>query len=215
MDRIREFSIVTMSLPDLGRISEFKAYVVGVHRRVATLQPVQRVETMWLPPHVEDVLLSFAHGSQTVGLRGELRCERPDLLRFRVTDGVYVPRQRSSRLRLCAPATVTPLAPDGSPEREPLVCQTQDVGPDGVMLEGAAGLRCEQLIELHVTLPEDPDPVCAQARVTKVDEGVSALEFVAIQRDARRRLARFVTEQLRRRLNIVRSLQEEEDDDWD
>ena len=42
--------------------------------------------------------MSFAHGSQTVGLRGELRCERPDLLRFRVTDGVYVPRRRSSRL---------------------------------------------------------------------------------------------------------------------
>ena len=39
MDRLREFSIVTMSLPDLGRVSEFKAHVLGVHRSVATLQP--------------------------------------------------------------------------------------------------------------------------------------------------------------------------------
>ena len=204
-----------MSLPDLGRISQFKAYVVGVHRRVATLQPVARVETMWLPPHVEDVLMSFAHGSQTVGLRGELRCERPDLLRFRVTDGVYVPRRRSSRLRLCAPATVTPLASDGCPEREPLVCQTQDVGPDGVLIEGAIGLRQEQLIELSVTLPEDPDPVQVQARVTEVGEDLSSLEFVALPRQTRRRLTGFVTEQLRRRLNIVHSLRAEEDDDWD
>ena len=44
MDRLREFSIVTLSLPDSARVSEFKAYVVGVHRTVATLQPVERVE---------------------------------------------------------------------------------------------------------------------------------------------------------------------------
>jgi hypothetical protein len=211
MDRLREFSIVTMSLPDLGRVSEFKAYVLGVHRRVATLQPVERVEAMWLPPLVEDVLMCFTHNGQEVGLKGDLRCgERPDMIQFRVSDGVYVPRRRSSRLKLCAPATVT-LGEGGE-----LACQTHDIGADGLTLERAPGLRTAQLVSLSVMLPEDDEEVRAQARVTELEEGgVAALEFVALDRATRRRLIGFVTEQLRRRLTIVRSLQEEEDDDWD
>ena len=70
MDRLREFSIVTVSLPDSARASEFRAYVVGVHREVAALQPVERVE---LPESIGNVLMSFTHGTQTVGLKGELR----------------------------------------------------------------------------------------------------------------------------------------------
>jgi hypothetical protein len=212
MDRLREFSIVTISLPDSARVSEFKAYVIGVHRRVATLQPVERVDALWIPETVGDVLMSFDHGDQTVGLKGELRRgSRPDDLRFRVTDGVYLPRRRSSRLKLCAPAAVTPL--EGGAE---IVCQTQDVGPDGVMLEGAAGLRRDQMLAVSLMLPENPDALCGQAIVTDVvGDGLSALEFVGLERDARRVLSDFVTEHLRRRLNIVRSLREEEDDDWD
>jgi PilZ domain-containing protein len=215
MDRLREFSIVTMSLPDLGRVSEFKAHVLGVHRSVATLQPAERMDSLWLPPLVEGVLMSFSHGSQTVGLKGDLRCERPDTIQFRVTDGVCVPRRRSSRLKLCAPATVVPLGPDGRAQRDEIPCQTQDVGPDGVLLEGANGLRPDQLTAFTLILPEDPEPVYARAQVTAIQDGVASLEFVAIDRDVRRRLSGFVTEELRRRLNIVRSLQEEEDDGWD
>jgi PilZ domain-containing protein len=210
MNRLREFSIVTVSLPDSARVSEFKAYVVGVHRRVATLQPVERVEAMWLPPTVEGVLMSFTHGGQTVGLKGDLKIgDRPDDLRFRVTDGVYVPRRRSSRLKLCAPASVTPL--EGGPE---IVCQTHDVGPDGLVLEGAGGLRVDQVLAVSVTLPENPEAVTAQAVVTDAGE-LSALEFVGMERETRRVLSEFVTEHFRRRLNIVRSLREEDDDDWD
>jgi hypothetical protein len=215
MDRLREFSIVTMSLPDLGRVSEFKAHVLGVHRRVATLQPAERMESLWLPPLVEEVLMSFTHGSQIVGLKGDLRCERPDTIQFRVTDNVCIPRRRSSRLKLCAPATVVPLGPDGRAMRDEIPCQTQDVGPDGAVLEGTRGLREDQLTAFSLILPEDPAPVYARARVAELDDGVASLEFVALERDMRLRLSSFVTEQLRRRLNIVRSLQEEEQDDWD
>ena len=42
-----------------------------------------------------------------------------------------------------------------------------------------------------------------------------ALELDGAERATRRRLMDFVTEQLRRRLAIVRSLQEERSDDWD
>jgi PilZ domain-containing protein len=206
MDRLREFSIVTLSLPDSARVSEFKAYVIGVHRQAASLQPVERGDAAWIAETVGDVLMSFAHGDQTVGLKGELRRgSGPDDLRFRVTDGVCLPRRRSSRLKLCAPASVTPL--DGGAE---IVCQTQDVGPDGLLLEGAAGLRRDQMLAVSLMLPENPDAVCAQAIVTDVGaDGLSALEFVGLERDAQRVLSDFVTEHFRRRLNIVRSLREE------
>jgi hypothetical protein len=209
MDRLREFSIVTVSLPDSARVSEFKAYVVGVHRDVASLQPVERLD---LGEPVGDVLMTFAHGGQPVGLKGEIRVGRaPDDLRFRVTDGVYVPRRRSSRLKLCAPASVIPV--DGGAE---IACQTHDIGPDGLMLEGAGGLRSGQLLEVCVTLPEDPDPVIGRAVATEVrDEALSYLEFVSLDRAMRRRLSDFVTEHFRRRLAIVRSLREEAGDDWD
>lgn len=210
MDRLRELSIVTMTLPDLGRVSEFKAYVLGVHRTVATLQPVERVETMWLPPQTENVLMCFPHNGQTVGLKGELRSG--DLIQFRVTDGVCIPRRRSTRLKLCAPAMLAPAGGDGAV----IACQTQDIGADGLTLEGADGLRPEQLLSITVMLPENSDAFTAQARVTeRDDDGVAALEFVGLDRADRRRLTGFVTEQLRRRLTIVRSLQEEQADDWD
>ena len=217
MDRLQELSIVTVSLPGLGRVSEFKAYVLGVHRTVATLQPVARVESMWLPPLVEDVLMCFRHEGQTVGLKGDLRCgERPEQIEFRVSDGVCVPRRRSTRLKLCAPALVTPLAHDGFvAASEVLACQTQDVGAEGVTLESAAALRDGQLVSITVMLPEDGGAFCADARVSeRGDDGVATIEFVGLDRNDRRRLTGFVTEQVRKRLAIVRSLQEEEDDDW-
>jgi PilZ domain len=210
MDRLREFSIVTVSLPDSARVSEFKAYVVGVHKRVANLQPVERVDAMWLPETVEGVLMSFDHGGQTVGLKGELKLgNAPDDVRFRVTDNVFLPRRRSSRLKLCAPAIVNF---DGAE----IVCQTHDVGPDGVMLEGAGILPVNHPLAISVILPESPEPVVADAVVTDVhDAGLCSVEFRGMERETRRRLSDFVTEHFRRRLSIVRSLREEEDDDWD
>jgi PilZ domain len=214
MDRLQELSIVTMSLPDLGRVSEFKAYVLGVHRTVATLQPVQRAESMWLPPLMENVLMCFPHQGQIVGLKGELRSAEQIL--FKVTDGVCIPRRRSTRLKLCAPVMLTPLSDDGeSAGSDSLACQTQDVSADGVTLEGAAALRPDQLISVTVMLPEDGGTFCAEARVAeRGDDGVATVEFTDLDRDDRRRLAVFVTEQVRKRLSIVRSLQQHDDDDW-
>jgi PilZ domain-containing protein len=199
VDRLREFSIVTVSLPDSARISEFRAYVVGVHREVAALQPVERVE---LTEPVGDVLMTFKHGTQTVGLKGELRVEgAPDDLRFRVTDGVCIPRRRSSRLKLCAPASVTPA--DGGDVR---VCQTHDVGPDGFVREGIDGLTLGQLLSVTVMLPERADAVTVRAVVTDFDDSLCAIEFVGLDPATRRLLSDFVSEHFRRRLEIVRSL---------
>jgi hypothetical protein len=205
MDRLREFSIVTVSLPDSARASEFRAYVVGVHREVAALQPVERVE---LPESIGNVLMSFTHGTQTVGLKGELRVEgAPDDLRFRVTDGVCIPRVRSTRLKLCAPASVAPA--DGGAMT---VCQTHDVGADGLVLEGVSGLTLGQLLSVTVMLPETPDAVVGRAVVTDFDDELCAVEFVGLEAETRRRLSDFVSEHFRRRLEIVRSLRSENGD---
>ena len=205
MDRLREFSIVTVSLPDSARASEFRAYVVGVHREVAALQPVERVE---LPEAIGNVLMSFTHGTQTVGLKGELRVEgAPDDLRFRVTDGVCIPRVRSTRLKLCAPASVAPA--DGGAMT---VCQTHDVGPDGLVLEGVSGVSLGQLLSVTVMLPETPDAVVGRAVVTDFDDELCAVEFVGLEADTRRQLSDFVSEHFRRRLEIVRSLRSENGD---
>jgi hypothetical protein len=191
MDRLREFSIVTVSLPDSARVSEFKAYVVGVHQTAATLQPVSPVD---LPDTVADVLMTFAHGTQTVVLKGELGTGED--MCFTVTDGVCVPRRRSSRLKLCAPAAIGELT-----------CQTYDVGLDGVRLEGVTELRLAQPVSISMMLPEDPLPVLADAVVTELHDGaLCGLAFTRMDHDTRRRLSDFVTEQFRRRLDIVRSL---------
>ena len=64
-------------------------------------------------------------------------------------------------------------------------------------------------------LPESPEAVATQARVTEIHDGaLSSLEFVQLERDTQRRLTDFVTEHFRRRLDIVRALRED-DDDWD
>jgi hypothetical protein len=63
-------------------------------------------------------------------------------------------------------------------------------------------------------LPWEAEEVFAPARVTAVDDSGVALEIVGAERVTRRRLMDFVTEQLRRRLAIVRSLQEEQGHDW-
>jgi hypothetical protein len=191
MDRLREFSIVTVSLPDTARVSEFKAYVVDVHRTAATLQPVEHVE---LPDAVADVLMTFAHGNQTVSLKGQLNTA--DDMRFAVTDGVCVPRRRSSRLKLCAPAAIGEIT-----------CQTYDIGLDGVTLEGVTALRLAETVSITMMLPEDPEPVVADAVVTEIHDGaLCSLTFTRMDHETRRRLSDFVTEHFRRRLDIVRSL---------
>jgi hypothetical protein len=199
VDRLREFSIVTVSLPDSARVSEFRAYVVGVHRESAALQPVDRVE---LTGPVRDVLMTFKHGTQTVGLKGELSVEgSPDDLHFRVTDGVCIPRKRSSRLKLCAPASVA-TGNDGVVR----ICQTHDVGPDGLVLEGLEDMTLGQLMSVTVTLPESSSSLSARAVVTDFDDNLCAVEFVGLDQGTRRLLTDFVSEHMRRRLEIVRSL---------
>jgi hypothetical protein len=88
------------------------------------------------------------------------------------------------------------------------VCQTHDVGPDGLVLEGVSGVTLGQLLAVTVMLPETPDAVVARAVVTDFDDELCAVEFVGLEADTRRHLSDFVSEHFRRRLEIVRSLRD-------
>jgi len=86
------------------------------------------------------------------------------------------------------------------------------------MLEGAGDLRAHQALAVTVMLPEDPDPLVAMGVVTETrDDGLSWVEFSAMEAPTRRRLGEFVNEHFRRRLEIVRSLRVEMErrDAWD
>ena len=84
-------------------------------------------------------------------------------------------------------------------------------------LERAGGLDAEQVVSVSVMLPWESE---RGLRAGSRDERSTTTAWRRSSSSARsaptrRRLMDFVTEQLRRRLAIVRSLQEERGDDWD
>jgi hypothetical protein len=217
MNRLHEFMSVALSLPDgVARGGDFKAYVIAVDGRTADLQPADRSEASWLPAAVADVLMTFRHGLQTVGLKGELRREaESECLRFRVTDGVYVPRARSSRLKLCAPAVLTPLDEAGRRAGEAMACQSHELGVDGLLLEPRPGLRPGRLMQVELMLPGGSEPLRARAVVDETAPGeLPSLEWVGLERDLRRGLRQFVSDELRKRLRMMQAAHAD-DDDWD
>jgi hypothetical protein len=63
-----------------------------------------------------------------------------------------------------------------------------------------------QLMSVTVALPESAESLSARAVVTDFDENLCAVEFVGLDQAKRRLLTDFVSEQFRRRLEIIRSL---------
>jgi hypothetical protein len=217
MNRLHEFQSVALSLPDgVARGVDLRAYVIAVDGRTADLQPVDRGDSSWLPDAVAGVLMTFRHGLQTVALKGELRREaEADSLRFRVTDDVYVPRVRSSRLKLCAPAVLTPLDDGGRRAGEAMACQTFELGVDGLLLEPRPGLRPGRLMQVELMLPGGSEPLSARAMVDESGPGeLPSLEWVGLERNLRRGLRQFVSDELRKRLQMMQAAQAS-DDDWD
>jgi hypothetical protein len=217
VNRLHEFMTVALSLPDgVARGGDLKAYVVAIDGCTADLHLVDRRESAWLPTTVTNVLMTFRHGVQTVGLKGELRRDADNgALRFRVSDGVYVPRSRSSRLKLCAPGVLTPLDSNGRRAGEAMACQTHELGVDGLLLEPRPGLPAGRLMQVELMLPEATEPLRARAVVGEWNEGeLPPLTWVGMERDLRRGLRQFVTEELRKRLRMMRAAQTD-DDDWD
>ncbi len=214
MDRLRLFQTVTVSPPRGQRLArDFQAYVVAVDGRMAALHPVRRMDVLWLPRELNGVLLAFRHGERPVGLTGSLRYRGGfEDIRFQVTDSVFIPPKRSSRLRVCTPVTMTPVDPQGRRLGEPLDHQTRDVGPDGLTLEDASGLMLGTRLRVELNLPQETEPVRGMAVLkTEPGDGPPAACFVELPPWERSRLRQFVVTELRHRLKMLHSLEEEVD----
>src|SRR5262245_9287592 len=107
VDRLRENTVVTISLPFAGRtyrVLDFEASVVALIESGAVLHPIG-VDATVFPEKIDGVFLTFVHEGQLVGLKGGLTT-RAGSLRFQVEDGVQRRRSRYTRVDAELPVMV-------------------------------------------------------------------------------------------------------------
>jgi len=214
MHRLTENQIVHISPGPESRVSGFECYVVAIDGDRAWLAPVRRVDVLWLPERLRNVLMLFAWRRQTVLLKGVLSAhDGPEDLSFRVSDGIFMPRARSSRVGVTVPAVITEIDGAGRRVGQALEAQTHDIGPDGILLEPDERFAGRAVMSVALTLPEDTEPLRARIRLgDRDDDGRVAATFVELPDDERARLRAFVAGHLRWRLKLLRSAQELGDD---
>ena len=190
MDRLRENAVVTVSLPSAGRfrVSDFTATVLALIESGAALLPLDVAEDM-LPPHADDVFLSFVHGGQLVGLKGALTRVDGRGARFQVQDGVQ--RRRDRYTRVDAALDVTLARADGS---EACHGVTVNVAPEGLLIQAPLTVELGELLTVALALPASADPIELRANVVRHAAGMLAVHFVPDRREVRAALAEFVVE---------------------
>ena len=199
MRRLREHDLVVVSLPSdvLARTGSFDCHVLAVVGSTAALEPRRKADVLWLPPQVDGALMSFRAGPALVGLKGVLSTkEAIGDLRFRVTDGVHMPRLEATRLRLCAPIT---LRLGGGPQSEGV---TIELGADGILAESRLDASVGDQVELRLSLPGSDAPVETTARVVRRDGGLVGVQLT--DRGTRTTLGTFVLEYNRAQLHRAR-----------
>lgn len=190
MRRLREFDIVSISLPEgvPMRSDSIRCHVLATVGVTAALEPLQSADAAWLPHDVHGALMAFRHGGSLVALKGTLSSEGTvgGDLRFTVRDGVHE-RRRASRIDLRAPISLTVAGEthDGL---------TVNVSADGLLVEApcAAGAGAEARFAL--SLPGADDPVEGAAMVVRTGECLVGLELPASALPIRSLLARVVLE---------------------
>ena len=215
MHRLTEHQLVTICPPpDLARVTAFQCYVVAIDGQVISLHPARAIDVAWMPNKLDEVMLTFQQRGQMIALSGTLRYQAvSEDLRFRVTDKVQLPPRRSSPLQLCAPVTLTPVDANGMPTGPEVALQTQELAPDGVLLEPARDELPAGLLDVAVTLPKDAEPVRARGVVRAGwDDAGARVDFVAIAAVDRRRIRAFVADHLRERFKMLRAYQELNDE---
>ncbi len=191
MDRLRENAVVTVSLPIGGgrfRVSDFSATVIALIESGAALLPLD-VHTDALPERADDVFLSFVHGGQLVGLKGELTYDAERGLRFQVQDGVQ--RRRDRYTRVDAELAVTLQRADGSESCDGV---TVNVAPEGLLVNAPLTVELGEPITVALALPAFTRPLELQAQVVRHAGGMIALHFGGDRRELRAAVAEFVVE---------------------
>jgi hypothetical protein len=200
MNRLSEYEDVEITLPPdvVFRDACFKCSVIAVTGATAALEPANRAEVMWLAPRIDGAFMTFHHHDALVALKGTLtHIGSIADLRFKVSDGVQLPRRKASRARVCLPVA---LRRSGSPE----VVQglTVDLSGDGVLVETMLHVATGDAVALTLSLPGSDEAVEAVTTVVRTAPGVIAVQLSHASRDARARLAEFVVERNRAALHL-------------
>jgi PilZ domain len=178
MDRLRENDTVTINLPVTGRrTGDFQCTVIAVSSAGAALEPPDAARS--LPPSIEGVMLTFAHGRSLVGLKGTLTRDR-DILHFAVADGVQIPPRRATRIDARLPVAIDHWSGE-----------TLNVGADGLLASVELSVDVGDVVDVALELP---DVVQTRGRVVRHGDGLVAIQFLPDQREARRRVGAFVIE---------------------
>lgn len=197
VDRLRENTIVTVSLPAVGRgyrVVHFEATVIAVIESGVALHPLG-IDTRVLPERADDVFLTFVHNSQLVGLKGSLKWRGNDGgLRFQVADGVQRRRSRFTRAEVELPVMVGETA--GT---------TVNVAPEGLLIRAAMSVELGEELAIALTVPGHAEPLRLQATVVRHAGDLFAVHFPG-DPTVRATLAEFVVEQRAAQLSAQRSV---------
>ncbi len=203
MKRLREYDLVTVSLPaDDAKLRNgcFECDVVAIVGSTVALEARARSEVLWLPERVDGAFMRFRHACELVGLKGVLTTkEEVGDLRFTVSDSVQRHGRASSRLEICAPITLS--VPATGEERGGV---TVNIGADGILAEADLAAAVGDDVELVLSLPGVDEAVEGRATVVRRSDGLLALELPYSQRVVRSTLGRFVLERNRARLRRAR-----------
>lgn len=190
VDRLRENSLVTISLPIGGRyrVVDFEASVLALIESGVALHPLH-IDAVVLPQRADDVFLTFVSGGQLVGLKGSLTWRGQEgSLRFQVADGVQRRRSRYTRVETELDVTVSR---SGGADR--CTGKTVNVAPEGLLVKAPLDVELGETLELELSVPGQAQPLRLRATVVRHAGGLFALHFPSDPM-ARAVIAEFVVE---------------------
>jgi hypothetical protein len=190
MKRLREFDRVALDLPlpeGRPRCRELECDIIAFDGSTATLEPVGPCPP-GLPQRLPHVLLSFEHDFGLVGLKGVLTHD-DKRLRFKVEDGVELPRRRSTRIRLEA---AVQLSRPGEPDAVAGV--TVDVGADGLLVAVPMTVAVGDRVALTADFPAPVGQFALSALVVRHGDGLIALELVYAGEGIRPKLGELIAD---------------------
>jgi hypothetical protein len=197
VQRLREGQVVTFELPAPERgepPASLSCSVVAVHGDEVALLGHDPPPVPRLPDVLAGIYMTFRHGTALVALHGAIGAnEDPTDLRFWVTDGVHLPRRRSTRHRLRLPLEVAGQE-----------VETVNVSADGALVAPAGSLAVGETVGFRVGL-EGAEPIEGSGTVVRVEDDQAALHFVGLEADDRIRLKEHVIALMRTEVARARS----------
>lgn len=191
--RLTEDSVVTISLPNIGRQRDFNATVVARVKSGVVLQPLN-ADIELVPKLIENVYMSFVSGTGLVALKGTVSRERVGL-RFRVQDGVRVHGRRYTRVDAELRVTLRHVE-----DTKSCPGTTVNIAQEGMLVNAPLQVSLDDRLEVQLTLPGFEEPLKFNASVVRHAGGLIALHFFGEGPVVQAAIAEFVVE---RRLHAM------------